>query len=224
MEGKGGRQASGPSLRPGVDGRLCTAGLLFITFISIKAFNVSSVWNHIHKFKSFGPTVTAGTQRVTYVLHRQLRSKRSGDAFLLHNAKGQRARREISDGVGGMLSCQALRETHPAAMEPQQVQFDIWDGDFGVFPEWAAFRSRESGIQPRADLCNKCVDTQAALDQEAALTGFSFSLRLNSSLLTHSGQTKDEEASDPSIRGGERHLRPWRFCFPRHFPSPAPSS
>lgn len=49
------------------------------------------------------------------------------------------------------------RETHPAAMEPQQVQFDIWDGDFGVFPKWAAFRSSESGIQPRADLGNKCV-------------------------------------------------------------------
>lgn len=145
------------SLRPGVDGRLCTAGLLFIRFISIKVFDVSSVWNHIHKLKSFGPTVTGGMQRVTYVLHRQLRSKRSVDAFLLHNAKGQRARSEISDGLGGMLSCQALRETHPAAMEPQQVQFDIWDGDLGVFPKWTAFRSSESGIQPRADLCNKCV-------------------------------------------------------------------
>lgn len=130
---------------------------MFIRCVPIKAFNVSSVWNLVHKFKSLGPSVTAGMQRVTHVLHRQLRSKRAVDAFLLHNAKGQRARREISDGLGGMLSCQALRETRPAAMGPQQVQFDIWDGDFGVFPEWAAFRSSESGIQPRADLCDKCV-------------------------------------------------------------------
>lgn len=152
----------------------------FITFITIKAFDVRAVRVR-SEIQRFG----GGRQRLTYVEHKQLRPKHSSALHsfcVMPKVKGDRS--EISDGSEGMRSWRGgtpCCNGTPPAFSRCDLTFRM--ENFGVFPKRAAFRSGESGILP-----DKCASRRAArgntpsgLDREGSgikLTGF-FSSRSN---------------------------------------------